>query len=111
MRSGEASVDGVITVVSDDSEIAASTDVVVQGLDAELGSELQLQEISPVAVDSLLPASCAVQQADSASTLTSSVSRGLSAQPDSPLTAAPAADQLAMDCFGFVNQIGDALGN
>ena len=81
IRTGAALVAGVITVISDDSEIAASTDVDVQGLDSEFGSGLQLSEATTIDIDRLLSAACAIQGDSDA---TSSFARAGQAQPSSP---------------------------
>lgn len=81
IRTGAARVAGIITVISDDSEIAASTDVDVQGLDADFDSGLQLSEATPIDIDRLLSAACAIQGDSDA---TSSFARAQQAQPNSP---------------------------
>jgi len=78
---GAARVVGAITVISDDSEIAATTDVDIQGLDAEFGSGLQLSEASPIDIDRLLSAACAI---DGESRAASSFGRARQPKPASP---------------------------
>lgn len=56
--SGAATVDGVITVISDDSIIAASNNILVQGLESEVGSGLQVVQAVPTDVDRLLSSEC-----------------------------------------------------
>ena len=55
VQTGVANIDGIITVIDDDSFVAASTSTTIQGLESELGSGLELSEAVPVAVDPLPP--------------------------------------------------------
>lgn len=56
---GEARLIGDLTVISIDSEVAASTTIDIQGVDSELGNNLALPETALVDTSSLIQSGCA----------------------------------------------------
>lgn len=98
VRTGEAQVEAAITVVSDDSEIAASTSLEIQGLDSEVGSSLQISNAVPVNVRGLLSAPCAVAGGNATSSFANRVRLGLKESPVSTLGAGPMEVAQKTDC-------------
>jgi filamentous hemagglutinin family protein len=88
--SGEASVAGGLTFVSEDSLVAASTSVELTGVDNEVGSGLQLPAGAFLSADSLLGRGCAARGAGGASTFTQAGRGGLPPSPDKPLASTSA---------------------
>jgi filamentous hemagglutinin family protein len=97
--SGEAKLDGDLTVISFDSEVVASSSVQIRGLQTNLGSELQISPSVFLDSDNLLQPSCADRGA-----ARSSFSRGgrggLPPAPDRPLPSAVVDGGLAREVMG-----------
>jgi hypothetical protein len=91
--SGEARLLGDVTVISTDSVVAGSSTVQIEGLQTNLGSDLQLAPAGFLDVSRLLRESCAVTGGAPRSTFTRGGRGGLPPGPDRPLASAGAESQ------------------
>jgi hypothetical protein len=89
--SGEARLLGDVTVVSADSEVAASSTVETTGLQTDLGTGLQLAPGAFLDAGSLLGQTCAARRAGKASSFTRA-GGGLPPSPDRPLSSGSTAE-------------------
>jgi hypothetical protein len=86
--SGEALLLGELTVISADSLVAGSSTVQIEGLQTNLGSDLQLAPAGFLDVSRLLRESCAATGGAPRSTFTRGGRGGLPPGPDRPLPSA-----------------------
>ena len=83
-----ATVNGrVATFVSPDSTVQASNEVTIQGIESEIGSDLQVPEGAFISNDELLGESCAARSAGASSSFVSVGRGGLPPSPERPLAA------------------------